>query len=117
MSETADAPNRGPSRAVRILRALVVPLAAGVLVVAGAVLAATGTTESFGWFSYAPLQEGTLEPGPGPGSLLMLTGKMQLGYLLVIAGLLAAAFWGGFRLGRRGGHRRGIRRPDPAPRG
>lgn len=34
---------------------------------------------------------------------MMLTGKMQLGYLLVALGLVAAAFWGGFRLGRRTG--------------
>ena len=68
------------------------------LLVSGAVLAAAGQAESFGWFAYAPLEEST-----GPGSLMMLTGKMQLGYLLVALGLVAAAFWGGFRLGRRAG--------------
>lgn len=115
MSETADASNRRPGRAARILRASALPLVAGVLVLTGAVLAATGTTESFGWFSYAPLQEGTRATGMGPGSLLVLTGRMQLGYLLIGTGLVAAAFWGGFRLGRRPGSARSTRRQDPAP--
>ncbi|MCC3280660.1 hypothetical protein LJ754_16045 [Arthrobacter sp. zg-Y40] len=96
MSNAADVPGRR-SPAARILKASMVPLAAAALVVAGVVLAATAPVESFGWFAYGPLEEST-----GPGKLLMLTGRMQLGYLLVAAGLLAAAFWGGFRLGRRG---------------
>ena len=88
----------GPAgrRAARLLAAAAIPLVALALLVSGAVLAATGQAESFGWFAYAPLEEST-----GPGSLMMLTGKMQLGYLLVALGLVAAAFWGGFRLGRR----------------
>ena len=90
----------GPAgrRPARFLAAAALPLAALALLVTGVVLATTGQAESFGWFAYAPLAENT-----GPGTLMLLSGKMQLGYLLVALGLVAAAFWGGFRLGRRTG--------------
>lgn len=85
-----------------------VPLAAGVLVLAGVILAASDTSESFVWFAY-------VQPDSGSGTLLMITGKMKLGYSLVAAGLLAATFWAGFRLGQRRRRTRSGPRQDPAP--
>lgn len=62
-----------------------------VLFVAGLVLVMT-TPLSFGWSAYAPLSDVTFSPfSPG----------LIVGWVLVVIGLVLAAGWVGFRLGRR----------------
>jgi uncharacterized membrane protein len=87
--------NKGVGRAVRIGA----PVAAVLLIVVGVALTfVVAGNESFGWFAYAPLAEGTMTGG---GSLLLLTGSDQLGLALVVLGLLLLTFWSGYRTGRR----------------
>ncbi|MCC9146205.1 MULTISPECIES: hypothetical protein [unclassified Arthrobacter] len=82
----------------RLLVGAAVPVTAGALVVAGVVLAVTAPRpDSFGWFAYSPLQDGS----QGPGNPMLVTGTMRLGYLLAVLGLVVAAFWAGLRIGRR----------------
>lgn len=87
--------NKGVGRALRVG----VPVAAVLLIVVGVALTfAVAGTESFGWFTYAPLAEGTMTGG---GSLLLLTGLDQLGLVLAVLGLLLLTFWSGYQSGRR----------------
>ena len=80
-----------------LLAAAAMPLTAAALLVVGVVLGAEpGQAESFGWFSYAPMDADT-----GGARLVLLTTRMQAGLLLALAGLLLAAFWAGIRLERR----------------
>ncbi|MCQ2001852.1 hypothetical protein [Arthrobacter zhaoxinii] len=102
---------RGSSRRVRLLAAVAVPVIAAALIVTGIVLAvATPGPKSFGWFAYGPLPEGT----GGLGSPILVTGTMQLGFLLAVLGLLTAAFWAGLRIGRSRAGRRSPHRAGSA---
>ncbi|MFF1381971.1 hypothetical protein ACFVWT_00245 [Arthrobacter sp. NPDC058288] len=75
-----------------------VPLAALVLLIAGAVLAATGSgKESFGWVAYAPLSSQAFVSG----GIFFLSAQTKAGLVLAGIGLLALTFWSGYLLGRR----------------
>ncbi len=62
-----------------------------VLFVVGLVLVLT-TSVSFGWTAYAPLSDVTFS---------QLSPPLIAGWALVLVGLVFAAGWVGFRLGRR----------------
>ena len=92
--------SRGRDQAARLFRAAALPVAAAAVILGGLLLAyRVGEPEqTFGFVTYAPLAAGD--------SLLILTAGMQLGWLLMLLGLVLGAAWGGYRLGLR---RRGTR--------
>lgn len=60
----------------------------------------------FGWFAYAPLDDGSdghlsVSGSPGGGSALIMTRWQIGGCALAVVGLLVLAAGVGFRLGRR----------------
>ncbi|MCU1405889.1 MAG: hypothetical protein JWQ43_2192 [Glaciihabitans sp.] len=79
-------------------------LAIGAVIV-GTITVATASTQtfSFGWTAYAPLSDTTFSP---PGARF-LSPSAVAGFLVLAAGLVALAFWGGFAVGSR--------RPTTAP--
>ncbi|MBT2250614.1 hypothetical protein JHV56_18145 [Arthrobacter sp. BHU FT2] len=80
------------------LRAAAVPVLALAAVLAGGLVAWDGRQESsFGWFAYAPLSNDIFS---GSGMTFVTRGT-QAGLAIAVAGLLALAFWAGFRIGRR----------------
>lgn len=97
MDEPRDTPRR-PSGA----RKPFLPLVAGILALAG-IIAGTATllfsqttTQTFGWFAYAPLSDEVFLPG------MTILGNTQItGLALLVAGLVCAAFWAGLRVGGR----------------
>lgn len=95
----------GPSRAGRLAR-FAVPLLAVALLAAGVVLLSLPVRqESVGWFAYAPLSQ-QIFAAPG---LLIMDAEKWAGVVLTGVGLLALAFWSGYRTGRHS------RRPGGAP--
>lgn len=85
------------TRAGRVAGLVVAPAAAVLLVLGGVLLLAGGAGPAdFGWFAYAPLSETTLG-----GGLVLVSRSMQFGALMVLAGLVLLAFWGGYLVGRR----------------
>lgn len=84
------------SRSMRI--PLFVLLGGAVLIVVGAVALAAQQPVSFGWFAYSSGAEAPLTAAPvgaflSPGAVA--------GLLLLVVGITAAAFAGGWMLGRR----------------
>ncbi len=89
--------DRRPARTTRPAR-VVVPLAGLALLVAGALLAVTGSgQESFGWVAYAPLSSQSFVSG----GIFFLSAQTKAGLMLAGAGLLALTFWAGYIMGRR----------------
>lgn len=78
------------------------PLSIGILALLGIIagvltlLFSQTTTQSFGWFAYAPLSDEAFLPG------MKIIGDTQiLGFVLLAAGLICAAFWAGYKVGKR----------------
>lgn len=97
MDDPLETP-RQPSGARKPL----LPVVAGALALAGIVagtatlLFSQTTTQTFGWFAYAPLSDEVFLPG------MTILGNGQItGLALLAAGLICAAFWAGLRVGRR----------------
>jgi heme/copper-type cytochrome/quinol oxidase subunit 1 len=89
--------DRRPARTSRIAR-IAVPFGALALLLAGSLLAITGTgQESFGWFAYAPLSSQAFLPD----GIFFLSARTKAGLVLAGVGLLALTFWAGHRVGRR----------------
>ncbi|PYI68226.1 hypothetical protein CVV68_07875 [Arthrobacter livingstonensis] len=65
-------------------------IAAGILMAAGA-----GGTGEFGWFAYAPLSGEAYVPS----AVLFLGPRTYAGFASLVVGLLALAFWSGYRTG------------------
>lgn len=86
----------GGSRAKRLG---VVALAAALvlLLLAGLVLVLLPSTETYGWFAYAPLSQQYFMPD----GLVFLGARARTGIGLIVVALLGTAFWAGFWLGRR----------------
>jgi heme/copper-type cytochrome/quinol oxidase subunit 1 len=78
------------------------PLAAGAAVLIGIVCLIVGfwpQPMSFGWSAYVPLSNTVyLQDGAQ-----VFTRTAQVGVVLLVAGLVALAFWCGLEVGRRGG--------------
>ena len=69
---------------------------AGIVAGTATLLFSQSTTQSFGWFAYAPLGDEVFLPG------MTILGHGQItGLALLVAGLICAAFWAGLRVGRR----------------
>lgn len=87
------------ARVSRAARALA--LVAGALVLLGVVVVMTAPPQSFGWFAYAPLESRATPSSPLP---LVLGGRLVLGLVAVVAGLVLAGVALGLRLGQRRRH-------------
>lgn len=96
-----NTPEQIPGPAPRTPKAML-PLSIGILALLGIIagvltlLFSQTTTQSFGWFAYAPLSDEVFLPG------MKIIGDTQiLGLILLAAGLICAAFWAGFKVGKR----------------
>ncbi|WP_045731078.1 hypothetical protein [Pseudarthrobacter chlorophenolicus] len=97
MGERNTPEDRMPSKLTK-WRAAVVPLLALAVVLAGCLIAWLNRNASFS-FAYAPNSN---RPFTGIGADLITEGA-QAGLAIAVVGLLALAFWAGFRMGRRPG--------------
>lgn len=97
MDDSTPPPRDAPRAPGRRLAAFTAALALLALAAGAATLAwGSGQVSDFGFFAYAPLNEGAFAPG------MHLLGPRQVtGWLLVVLAACAAAFWAGLRLGRR----------------
>jgi heme/copper-type cytochrome/quinol oxidase subunit 1 len=86
----------GSSRAKRI-GAVALAAALALVLLAGLVLVLLPSTETYGWFAYAPLSQQYFMPD----GLVFLGARARIGIALIVVALLGAAFWVGFWLGRR----------------
>jgi heme/copper-type cytochrome/quinol oxidase subunit 1 len=86
----------GSSRVKRI-RAAALAAVVVLLLLAGLVLVLLPSTETYGWFAYAPLSQQYFMPE----GLVFLGARARVGIALIVVALLAAAFWAGFWLGQR----------------
>lgn len=84
------------SRAKRI-RAVALAAALVLVLLAGLVLVLLPSTETYGWFAYAPLSQQYFMPE----GLVFLGARARVGIALIVVALLGVAFWAGFWLGRR----------------
>jgi heme/copper-type cytochrome/quinol oxidase subunit 1 len=84
--------NNSNRPASRKWRALLVPLMAAAATVAGIVVVLTPRRD-IGWFAYAPLANETFSSS----QLILVDGTARAGYGLIAAGMLALAFWAGYR--------------------
>lgn len=84
------------SRAKRI-RAVALAAALVLVLLAGLVLVLLPSTETYGWFAYAPLSQQYFMPD----GLVFLGARARVGIALIVVALLGVAFWAGFWLGRR----------------
>ena len=96
-----NTPDQIPEPAQSTPKALL-PLTVGILSLLGIIagllilLFSQTTTESFGWFAYAPLSNEVFLPG------MKILGDTQiLGLIFLVVGLICAAFWAGIKVGRR----------------
>lgn len=81
------------------------PVAAVLLAAGGIVLLARGPGAlDISWVAYTPLPQDGL-----PGGIMLFSRSMLAGALLVLAGAVLLAFWGGLQIGRR--------RPQPGSAG
>ncbi|WP_247040926.1 hypothetical protein [Arthrobacter rhizosphaerae] len=86
----------GSSRAKRII-GVALSAALVLLLLGGLVLVLLPSTETYGWFAYAPLSQQYFVPD----GLVFLGARARVGIALIVVALLGAAFWAGFWLGRR----------------
>jgi heme/copper-type cytochrome/quinol oxidase subunit 1 len=86
----------------RIWQKIVVPLAAVASAVVGIIVVAT-PRPAVGWFAYAPL---STQPFSSD-QLVFMDSTARVGYGLILAGLLALAFWAGYHVALRRVRRRG----------
>ena len=86
-----------PGRTAKTLQRWLVTLLAVAATVAGLVI--LNAPREIGWVAYAPLSN-TSFASSGP-ELVVVDGTSLSGVALVGAGLLALAFWAGFRVGRQ----------------
>ena len=87
-------------------RMILVPAAGVLLLIAGTLLVALGPGTgniNFGWVVTDSLSDDEFS------SLVLVSGRMLIGALLVLAGAVLIAFWGGLQAGRR------RRRPQAPP--
>lgn len=80
------------------------PAGGALLLAAGSILLAQGPgvgMVNYAWVAYTP-------DGGSPGPAILISRSMQVGALLVLAGAVVLAFWGGLQAGRR-------RRPPVPP--
>ena len=84
------------SRAKRI-GAVALAAALVLVLLAGLVLVLLPSTETYGWFAYAPLSQQYFMPE----GLVFLGARARVGIALIVVALLGVAFWAGFWLGRR----------------
>ena len=87
--DSPAAPGRRTGAIALILAALL--LAAGTTVL----LLGPGTTDSFGWFAYAPLSDEVFAPG-----MHFITTHQITGWVLVALAGCAASFWAGLTVAR-----------------
>ncbi|WP_461164600.1 hypothetical protein [Arthrobacter sp. R4-81] len=91
LGDGRDSSEAGRIRTVALSAALVL------LLLAGLVLVLLPSTETYGWFAYAPLSQQYFMPE----GLVFLGVRARVGIALIVVALLGAAFWAGFWLGRR----------------
>ncbi|MGX9899892.1 hypothetical protein ACW0JT_08115 [Arthrobacter sp. SA17] len=94
MNSLGDGMDR--SRAKR-LRAVALWAALVLVLLAGLLLVLLPSTETYGWFAYAPLSQQYFMPE----GLVFLGARAKAGIALIVVALLGTAFWAGFWLGRR----------------
>jgi heme/copper-type cytochrome/quinol oxidase subunit 1 len=92
---TSGESSRGRS-GLKTWRKILVPLVAVASAVVGIIVVAT-PRPAVGWFAYAPL---STQPFSSD-QLVFMDGTAKAGYGLILAGLLALAFWAGYHLALR----------------